>query len=81
MDVENRDISADHGLSHEGGEHRRVVTDVSFAIGNIDLSDNLGDTLNDVIFKPGVTPSGDCWVSRRGHEPGSPGKRRIVATA
>jgi hypothetical protein len=41
----------------------------------------LGDTLNDVIFKPGVTPFGDCWVSRRGHEPGSPGKRRKVATS
>jgi hypothetical protein len=81
MDTENCDISADHSLSDEGREHRGVVADVPFALRNRALSDNLGDTLNDVIFKPGVTPFGDCWVSRRGHEPGSPGKRRKVATS
>jgi hypothetical protein len=81
MDTENGDISADHSLSHEGREYRGVVTDVPFTLRDRALTHNLGDTLNDVIFKPGVTPSGDCWVSRRGHEPGSPGKRRIVATS
>ena len=66
MDTEDGDVCADHGLSHEGRQHRRVVTDVAFARRDLALAHNLGDTLNDVIFTPGVNPVGDCWVSRCG---------------
>src|ERR1700692_1126361 len=79
MDTQDGDIGADHGLSDEGREHRGVVADVALTVGNIDLSHNLGDTLDHVILAPGVSPDGDCWVNRRGHEPGSPGGRRNVA--
>jgi len=57
---------ADHGLSHEGRQDRGVVANVSFTRRDIDLTDYLSDTLNDVIFTPGVNPLGDCWVSRCG---------------
>src|ERR1017187_1473634 len=79
MDAEHGDIGADHGLSDEGREYRGVVADVAFSLRNIALPHNLGDTLNDVILAPGVSPYGDCWVNRRGHGPGSPGVCRIVA--
>jgi len=58
MDAQNRDIGADHGLSHEGRQDRGVVANVSFTRRDIDLTDYLSDTLNDVIFTPGVNPSG-----------------------
>ena len=58
MDTQDGDVSADHGLSHEGRQHRGVVTDVAFAGRDVALAHNLGDTLNDVIFTLGVTPSG-----------------------
>src|SRR5580692_9563002 len=80
MDPEHGDVGADHGLSHEGRQHRGVVADVTFPLGDLDLSNYLGDTLNDVIFTPGVNPFGDCWVSRCGHGPGAPGECREVAT-
>src|SRR5580692_3256190 len=80
MDAEHGDVGADHGLSDEGREDRGVVTDLTLAARHFGLPDYLGDTLNDVIFTSGVNPFGDCWVSRRGHGPGSPGGRRDVAT-
>jgi len=43
------------------------------------LTDNLGDTLNDVILALGVIPLGKRWVNWRGHEPGSPGECRNEA--
>ena len=79
MDAEHRHVGADHGLSDEGREDRGVVADVTFALGNIALPHDRGDTLDDVILAPGVSPYGDCWVNRRGHEPGSPGDCRTVA--
>jgi hypothetical protein len=73
-------VGADHRLAHEGRQHGRIVTDVMFAPGDFTLTNDCGDTLNEVIFASGVFPLGDCWVNRRGHDSGSPGDRRRVAT-
>jgi hypothetical protein len=77
--TEDGHVGTDDGLSHEGREDRRVVTDVTFAFGDVALTDNLGDTLNDVILALGVIPLGKRWVNWRGHELGSPRECRNEA--
>jgi hypothetical protein len=79
MDAQHGHVGTDNGLSNKGREDRGVVSDVTFAFWDIALTDNLGDTLNDVILALGVIPLGRRWVNWRGHEPGSPGECRSEA--
>jgi hypothetical protein len=74
------DVRADDRLADEGGQDRGVVADVNFTIGAVALPDDCGDTLNEVIFAPGVIPFGGGWVNRREHDAGLLVKRRADAT-
>ena len=53
MNAKYRHVGRDQGLSDERREYRRVVTDVTFAIGNWTTTQNGGDTLDDVVLTTG----------------------------
>jgi hypothetical protein len=56
MDAEYGDVGTEHGLANDWRQYGSVVANVTFTLRDIGMSNNAGDTLNDVILAPGVIP-------------------------